>query len=101
MIFSAPMMNAMYAKIKYTRPAKIIPPCTKGTFSGITVPSGRIIAVTAARKAKDEPRNTGTLNLVQQWNIKVPTPAENNASDGLRPVSKGTSTVAPNMAKRC
>ncbi len=63
--------------------AKIIPPCAKGTFSGITVPSGRIIAVTAARKAKDEPRNTGTLNLVQQWNIKLPAPVERNASDGL------------------
>lgn len=40
--------------------AKIIPPCAKGTFPGITVPSGRITAVAAARKAKEEPGNTGT-----------------------------------------
>ncbi|WP_330372953.1 MULTISPECIES: hypothetical protein [Lacrimispora] len=63
--------------------AKIIPPCAKGTFPGITVPSGRITAVAAARKAKEEPGNTGTLNLVQQWNIKLPAPVESNASDGL------------------
>ena len=60
-----------------------------------------MMALNAARNAKEEPRKTGTLNLVQQWNIKVPTPAENSASDGLRPVSKGTRTVAPNMANRC
>lgn len=63
--------------------AKIIPPCTKGTFPGITVPSGRITAVAAARKVKKEPKNTGTLNLVQQWNIKLPSLAENNANDRL------------------
>ncbi len=63
--------------------AKIIPPCAKGTFPGITVPSGRITAVAAARKVKEEPKNTGTLNLVQQWNIKLPALAENNANDGL------------------
>lgn len=50
---------------------------------GITVPSGRMIAVTGARKSKEEPGNTGTLNLVQQWNIKMPMPAKDNAGDGL------------------
>lgn len=63
--------------------AKIIPPCTKGTFPGITVPSGRIAAVAEARRIMEEPRNTGTLNLVQQWNIKLPSLAENNANDRL------------------
>lgn len=29
--------------------AKIIPPCAKGRFPGITVPSGRITAVAAAK----------------------------------------------------
>ncbi|WP_186802546.1 hypothetical protein [Lacrimispora celerecrescens] len=33
--------------------AKIIPPCAKGTFPGIAVSSGRITAVAAARKVKD------------------------------------------------
>ncbi len=56
---------------------------TKGTFPGITVPTGRITAVAAARKVKEEPRNTGTLNLVQQWNIKLPSLAENNANERL------------------
>jgi hypothetical protein len=69
--------------------AKIIPPCAKGQFPGITVPSGRITAVAAAGKAKEEPGNTGTLNLVQQWNIKVPTLKENSAGHGMKLISKG------------
>ena len=52
-------------------------------------------------KAKEEPRNAGTLNLVMQWNAKVPIPANNRVDDTESPVSTGTKMVAPNMANRC
>lgn len=51
--------------------------------------------------ANDEPRNTGTFFLVIRWNIKVPTPALNNATLGDNPVKRGTKTVAPNIANTC
>jgi len=82
-IYFIRITQVMGAKEGMAPRAKIIPPCAKGTFPGITVPSGRITAVAAARKAKEEPGNTGTLNLVQQWNIKLPSLAENNANDRL------------------
>jgi len=59
-IYFIRITQVMGAKEGMAPRAKIIPPCTKGTFPGITVPSGRITAVAAARKAKEEPGNTGT-----------------------------------------
>ena len=53
------------------------------------------------RNANDDPRNAGTLPLVSRWNSSVPRPAHSSVVDTLRPVSSGTSTVAPNMAKVC
>ena len=55
----------------------------------------------AAMNAKLEPRYTGTLRPVMKWNSSVPRPAHSSAVDGLRPVSAGTSTVAPNIANTC
>ena len=52
-------------------------------------------------KANDDPKNTGTFPFVHKWNINVPIPAENNATDGSNPVNIGTNTVAPNIAIRC
>ena len=52
-------------------------------------------------KAKLDPKNTGTLKSVHLWNNKVPTPAQNIATDGSKPVSSGTNTVAPNIASKC
>ena len=39
--------------------------------------------------------------LEMKWNISVPIPANSSVTDTSRPVSSGTSTVAPNIAKRC
>ncbi len=52
-------------------------------------------------KAKDEPRNAGTLPLVRKWNSSVPRPANSSVAETGRPVRIGTSTVAPNMANMC
>jgi len=54
-----------------------------------------------AMKAKLEPRKTGTIRPVTRWKRSVPTPAVKRATAGLRPVRRGTSTVAPNMATVC
>ena len=54
-----------------------------------------------AKNAKDEPRKAGTLPLVIKWNSSVPRPAQSRVVETLRPVSRGTSTVAPNMANMC
>jgi hypothetical protein len=51
--------------------------------------------------AKDEPRKAGTFAPVMAIYSRVPVPAVNSAVDGLRPVSRGTSIVAPNMANTC
>ena len=58
------------------------------------------------RKAKEEPRKAGTLNLVHTWKNRVPMPAKNRVvwmSRG-RPycwTRMGTRMVAPNMANMC
>ena len=43
--------------------------------------------------ANDEPRNAGTLNLVRQWNKRVPKPAKRRVVEILKPVRRGTVTV--------
>lgn len=53
-----------------------------------------------AMKAKLLPRKMGTLPLVTAWNMSVPTPAVNSATEGSRPTSRGTSTVAPKATNR-
>ena len=53
------------------------------------------------RKAKEEPRKAGTLPPVTRWNSRVPSPAISRVVLTLRPVIRGTRTVAPNMAKTC
>ncbi len=35
-------------------------------------------------------KKTGTLPLVHKWNINVPSPAVNSATEGSNPVSIGT-----------
>lgn len=52
-------------------------------------------------KAKDEPRNAGTCNLVMKWKSSVPSPAKRRVVDTGRPVIAGTKTVAPNIANMC
>ena len=52
-------------------------------------------------KAKEEPRKAGTFILVRRWKIRVPSPAKRRVADIDSPVIIGTSTVAPNIAKRC
>jgi hypothetical protein len=54
-----------------------------------------------AMKAKLEPRKTGTIRPVTRWKTRVPSPAVKRATEGLRPVRRGTRTVAPNMATVC
>ena len=51
--------------------------------------------------AKLEPKNAGTLPLANRWNSSVPMPAKSSVTLTDRPVSVGTSTVAPNMANMC
>ncbi len=67
-------------------------------------PAASVIGAIAAyppRNAKEEPRNAGTFPLVSKWNSNVPSPANSNVVDTSRPVSMGTSMVAPNMANMC
>ena len=52
-------------------------------------------------KAKLEPRKAGTLPLASRWKSSVPRPAKSSVTLTDRPVSVGTSTVAPNMANIC
>ena len=52
-------------------------------------------------KAKDEPRNAGTLPPVIRWNSNVPRPANSRVVAMSSPVSMGTRTVAPNIANIC
>ena len=52
-------------------------------------------------KAKLEPRKAGTLPLASRWKSSVPSPAKSSVTLTERPVSVGTSTVAPNMANMC
>ena len=52
-------------------------------------------------KAKDEPRNAGTLRLVIKWNSRVPSPANSRVVAMSSPVRMGTRTVAPNIANMC
>ena len=51
--------------------------------------------------ANEEPRNAGTFPFARNWNSSVPRPANRSVADTDRPVSAGTSTVAPNMANIC
>ena len=51
--------------------------------------------------ANEEPRNAGTFPFARKWNSSVPRPANRSVADTDRPVSAGTSTVAPNMANIC
>lgn len=52
-------------------------------------------------KAKEEPRNAGTLRLVSRWNSRVPRPANSRVVAISMPVRIGTRTVAPNIANMC
>ena len=60
-----------------------------------------VTMVKPPRYAKLEPRNAGTLPLHRKWNSSVPRPAQSSVVLTLRPVSRGTSTVAPNIANMC
>ena len=94
-IFSTPNFKTIKDIITYTSPADIIPPFN------IATPCSLKTNAVAPINANDEPKNTGTIPFVTLWNIKVPTPAQMSAIDGLSPVKKGTNTVAPNIASTC
>ena len=73
------------ARIRYNSPATTIPPHAYCSFSmsGILayIPESRLATVAnPPRKAKDEPRKAGTLNLEQRWKNKVPMPAQNSVT---------------------
>jgi len=95
-IRSAPISFTRSARITYINPAKIIPPCALGISCCVN-----ITACSAVINAKLEPRKTGTMPLVQRWNINVPIPAQRRATEGFVPTMDGTSTVAPNIANTC
>ncbi len=59
-----------------------------------------MLKMIGAMKAKLEPRKIGTWRRVMSWNSSVPTPAPSSASEGLSPVSSGTSTSAPKATNR-
>ena len=59
------------------------------------------MAAYPAMKAKDDPRNAGTLPFARKWNRSVPRPANSSVAETESPVSVGTKMVAPNMANRC
>ena len=69
LIRSEPIKYTISEKIRYTRPAAMMPPCA------YSMPFVSTAALTAAINANEEPTNTGTLNFVQQWKIIVPIPA--------------------------
>jgi hypothetical protein len=58
-------------------------------------------AAIGAMNANDDPRKLGILPLVRIRYRIVPAPDVMIATDGFRPVSMGTRTVAPNIAMRC
>ena len=57
--------------------------------------------IIGAMNAKELPKNAGTFPFEQKWNINVPIPAVNIATEGLIPTNNGTKTVAPNIANKC
>ena len=87
---------------RYTSPAHATPKQAYGRRARFP-PAASIGAMAAypPRKAKEEPRNAGTLPFVSKWNNSVPRPANSRVVDTSRPVSIGTSMVAPNMANIC
>ena len=80
--------------IPYTRPTETSPQSVPGS------PKSSVALIIGAIKAKLLPKNTGTLPLVTAWKISVPTPAVSSATEGSRPTSNGTRTVAPKATKR-
>ncbi len=88
-----PFLRTIIDTITYIAPAAINPPNAPGK------PYSSIPPTIGAINAKLLPRKTGTLLFVTRWKIRVPPPAVNNATAGSNPVSKGTSTVAPNATK--
>lgn len=63
--------------------------------------SKALTAIIGLIKAKEDPRYEGAFPLVMMIKAKVPIPLVIRATAGLIPVSAGTNTVAPNIAKRC
>ena len=78
----------------YTAPTATRPDSVPGR------PYSSVALMIGAMNAKLLPRKIGTLPLVTAWKIRVPTPAVNKATDGSRPTSSGTSTVAPKATNR-
>ena len=102
MTFSIVKNLMSVARTTYTKPATRTPPHAYGSISVLGCPfcSGATAAY-PPRKANDEPRNAGTLPFVIMWNSSVPRPAIKSVVEMFKPVSSGTNTVAPNMAKVC
>ena len=69
--------------------------------SGSPALESPITAMIPPMNAKLEPRKTGTFRFVTRWNRSVPSPAQISVIEVFSPVSAGTSTVAPNMARTC
>ena len=91
---SAPCFHTRPAKTKYISDTQASAPMVAGT------PQVWMLKMMGAMKAKLEPRKIGTWRPVMSWNSSVPTPAPSSASEGLSPVSSGTSTSAPKATKR-
>jgi hypothetical protein len=83
------------ATITYISPAAIIPDSIElCPYNFVATDIGPI-------NAKDEPTYAGSLAFVHKIYNSVPTPLQNSAIDGLRPVSIGTRIVAPTIANKC
>ena len=102
-IFSAEKILINAAITKYNNPAHATLKQAYGIIATLLLPSARIGAIAAypPKKAKEDPKNAGTLFFVTRWNSSVPIPANNSVVDTSKPVNNGTNTVAPNMANIC
>ena len=111
MTFLTPTSLTISARIRYRRPAITIPPQAYWSFSAAAIVAyfpelSEDTEANPPRKAKEEPRNAGTLNLANKWKRRVPRPAINSVvwieSGSPKLWTRiGTRTVAPNIAKKC
>ena len=80
-----PTHRMISARIRYNNPATTIPPHAYCSFSLSAILANIPVSSAATlekppRKANEDPRKAGTLNLVHRWKNKVPNPAQNNVT---------------------
>ena len=83
--FLMPINLIISASTKYSAPATTIPPQAYGSFSPIVIlanlPVSKLATVEKPpKKAKEEPKNAGTLSFAHRWKNKVPKPAQINVT---------------------